>query len=140
MDLVRSIGADHVSDYTRENFAESGQRYDLILECVGNLSLSSCRRVLNPKGICAIVGAPKKVGIFLVRAITAPVLSWFGSQKFVGFMAKITNADLTMMGELIAAGKLTPVIDRRYRLSEVPEAIRYLEEGHARGKVVVTFQ
>ena len=140
VDLVRSLGANRVIDYTQEDFTKSGQRYDLILECVGNHSLSECRRVLNPKGICVIAGAPKQIGIFLVRALAAPVLSWFVSQKLIMFMAKITKADLATMGELIATGKVTPVIDRRYKLNEVPDAIRYLEEGHARGKVVITFE
>jgi NADPH:quinone reductase-like Zn-dependent oxidoreductase len=138
VDMVRSIGADHVIDYTREDFTKSGQRYDLILDCVGNHSLSACRRVLNPKGICVIAGAPKKPGIFLARAITAPVLSRFVSQKFAMFIAKLRKEDLTILHELMATGKVTPVIDKRYKLSEVPEAIRYLEEGHARGKVVIT--
>lgn len=139
VEMVRSFGADHVIDYTKEDFTKSGQSYDLILDNVGNHSLSECRRVLNPKGICVIAGAPKKAaGFFLSRALGAPVLSWFVSQKFVMFIAKINRADLAAMNELITAGKVTPVIDRRYKLSEVPEALRYLEEGHARGKVVVT--
>ncbi|HKM89319.1 MAG TPA: NAD(P)-dependent alcohol dehydrogenase [Candidatus Acidoferrales bacterium] len=138
VDLVRSVGADHVIDYTQEDFTRSGPRYDLILDCVGNHSLSACRRVLNPKGICVIAGAPKKLGVFLRRAIAAPVLSRLVSQKFVMFIAKVTKEDLTILGELLAAGKVTPVLDRLYRLTEVPEAIRYLEEGHARGKVVIT--
>ena len=137
MDMVRSIGADHVIDYTQEDFTESGQHYDLILDNVGNHSLSACRRVLNPKGVCVIAGAPKKPGLFLTRFITAPVLSRFVSQKFVMFIARVNNQDLTIMHNLMKAGEVTPVIDKRFALSEVPEAIRYLEEGHARGKVVI---
>jgi NADPH:quinone reductase-like Zn-dependent oxidoreductase len=133
-DMVRSIGADRVIDYTQEDFTKGGQHYDLILDCVGNHSLSAYRRVLNRKGICVIAGAPKDPGIFLIRAVTAPVLSLFVSPKFVMFIAKLTKADLTVMSELMKAAKVTPVIDKRYRLSELPQALRYLEEGHARGK------
>jgi NADPH:quinone reductase-like Zn-dependent oxidoreductase len=146
-EMVRSIGADRVIDYTKEDFTQQdftkgGQHYDLILDCVGNHSLLACRRVLTPKGIHVGVGGtsgPWMVGP-LVRAITGPVLSRFGSQKFVTFMAKSSKEDLAIMRELLATGKVTPVIDRCYRLSEVPEAIRYLEEGHARGKVVITLE
>ena len=138
VDMVRSIGADRVIDYTLEDFTKSGQRYDLILDCVGNHSLSACRRVLNPNGICVIAGAPKEPRIFLTRALAAPVLSRFVSQKFVMFIAKLRKEDLTIMHDLMKAGKVRPVIDKCYRLSEVPEATRYLEEGHVRGKVVIT--
>ncbi|MGH8428251.1 MAG: NAD(P)-dependent alcohol dehydrogenase [Gammaproteobacteria bacterium] len=138
VDMVRSIGADHVIDYTREDFTKSVQRYNLILDGVGNHSLSACRRVLTPHGICVMIGAPKNFGAFLSSALTAPALSRLASQKFVMFMAKIRKEDLTILRGLMEAGKLTPVIDRRYNLSEAPEAIRYLEEGHARGKVVIT--
>jgi NADPH:quinone reductase-like Zn-dependent oxidoreductase len=140
VDMVRSIGADHVIDYTQEDFTESGQRYDLFFDCVVNHSLSACRRVLDPKGIYIIVGAPDSrwlIGL-LARPITARVLSPFVRQKLVSCMARSNKQDLTILRDLMEAGKLTPVIDRRYSLSEVPEAIRYLEEGHARGKVVIT--
>jgi NADPH:quinone reductase-like Zn-dependent oxidoreductase len=140
VEMVRSIGADRVIDYTQEDFTKSGQRYDLILDCVGNHSLSACRRVLNPNGICVIAGAPKEPRIFLTRALTGPVLSRFVSQKFVMFIAKLRKEDLTIMHDLMKAGKVRPVIDKCYRLSEVPEAIRYLEAGHARGKVVITLE
>ena len=139
--MVRSIGADRVIDYTQEDFTKGTQRYDLIFDCVGNHSLSACRRVLNPNGICVIAGvATSKVRIFLTRALKALVLSRFVSQKFVMFIARLSKEDLTIMRELMKAGKVTPVIDKRYSLSEVPEAIRYLEEGHARGKVVITLE
>ncbi len=139
VDLVRSLGADRVIDYTQQDFTKGGQRYDLILDNVGNHSLSECRRVLNPKGICVIAGAPKKAaGFFLTRTLAAPVLSLFGSQKFVMFIAKVNKEDLMVLRDLVRAGKVTPVIDRCYKLSEAQEAIRYLEEGHARAKVVVT--
>jgi NADPH:quinone reductase-like Zn-dependent oxidoreductase len=140
VDMVRSIGADRVIDYTQEDFTKTGQRYDLILDCVGNHSLLTCRRFLTPKGIHVGVGGPSGPWMIgpLARAITGPVLSWFVSQKFLTFMAKSNKEDLTIMRELMATGKVTPVIDRRYKLSEVPEAVRYLEEGHARGKVIIT--
>ena len=140
VEMVRSIGADHVIDYTREDFTKRGQRYDLIFDCVANHSLLRCRRVLDPNGICVIAGAPKTVSMigFLVLWATPLVLSRFVSKKFVTFLAKSSKPDLTIMCELLEAGKVTPVIDKRYGLREVPEAIRYLEEGHARGKVVIT--
>src|SRR5262249_38519451 len=136
--MVRAIGADQVIDYTQEDFTKSGQRYDLILDCVGNHWLFACRRALNPKGIYIMVGAPSGRWIApLDRLIKALVLSRFVSQKLVMVLAKLNKEDLTIMRALMAAGKVTPVIDRRYRLSETPEAIRYLEEGHTRGKVVI---
>ena len=139
VDMVRSIGADRVIDYTQEDFTKSGQRYDLFFDCVGNHSLLACRRVLNPKGIYILVGGPggRWLGP-LARMLKTLVLSWFVSQKLVLFLAKPSKEDLIVMHEIMKAGKVTPVIDKRYKLSEVPEAIRYLEEGHARGKVVIT--
>ena len=142
VDMVRSLGADRVIDYTQEDFTKSGQHYDLIFDLVGNHSLLACRRVLNPKGIYIAVGGPNSrwmIGL-LAGLLTTLVLSWFVSQKLLLFLAKIRSEDLTIMRELMATGKITPVIDKRYRLSEVPEAIRYLEEGHARGKVVITLE
>jgi NADPH:quinone reductase-like Zn-dependent oxidoreductase len=138
LDLVRSIGADRVTDYTQEDFTKSGQRYDMLFDCVGNHSLSTCRRVLNPKGILIMVGAPSHVRLvdLLARLIGALILSPFVSQQLVPFLARSNKEDLTLVGELMATGKVTPVIDRCYTLSEVPEALRHLEEGHARGKVV----
>ena len=139
VDMVRSLGADRVIDYTQEDFTEGGRRYDLILDNVGNHSLSACRRVLNPKGICVIAGAPKAAArFFLARAIMAPAFSRLVSQKFVMFIAKLNKEDLTVLHDLVKARKVTPVIDRCYELSEASEAIRYLEEGHARAKVVIT--
>jgi NADPH:quinone reductase-like Zn-dependent oxidoreductase len=140
VEMVRSIGADHVVDYTRENFTKSSERYDIILDCVGNHSLSACRRVLSQEGIYVAAGG--KAGRWmvgpLVGMITSHVLSWFGSRKFLSLLANINQDDLALVGELIAAGKVTPVIDRSYTLTEVPLAIGYLEEGHARGKVVIS--
>jgi NADPH:quinone reductase-like Zn-dependent oxidoreductase len=142
VDMVRSIGADRVIDYTQEDFTKSGQRYDLLFDAVGNHSLSACRRVLNPKGVLIMAGGTAgrwMIGA-LARGIAALVLSRFVSQDLVGILARTRKEDLTIMRALIEAGKVTPVIDRRYKLSEVPEAVRYLEEGHARGKVVVTLE
>jgi NADPH:quinone reductase-like Zn-dependent oxidoreductase len=138
--MVRAIGADRVVDYTQEDFTKGKERYDVILDNVGNQSLSACRRVMNPHGKCVIAGGPKDIAVILARALQARVLSQFVSQWFGFFVARLTKDDLTTMGELMAAGKVTPVVDRRYRLSEVPQAIRYLEEGHARGKIVITME
>jgi NADPH:quinone reductase-like Zn-dependent oxidoreductase len=141
VEMVRAIGADHVIDYTREDFTRSGQRYDIFLDCIGNHSLSACRRVLHSKGVYLMVGAPKGRWVRpFPRAIGALMLSWFVSQKLFMFVAKISDEDLTIMGELMKAGKVTPVIDRRYTLSEAPEAVRYLAEKHARGKVVISVE
>src|SRR5437879_6050922 len=142
VDLVRSIGADHVIDYTQEDFTKSGQRYDLILDNVGSHSLLEYRRALTPKGIFVIVGGPTNgqwIGP-MVTPLKALMLSPFVSQKFAPFLAELNQEDLTIMRDLMQAGKVTPVIDRRYKLSEVPAAIRYLEEGHARGKVVIAVE
>ena len=139
VDMVRSIGADHVIDYTREDFVQSGRYYDLILDMAGTHSLSECRRALTPRGTYVVVGAPS--GRWLKgpdRFIKALVLSLFVSQRMVPFVTTAKRADLLVVKELIEAGKVTPVIDRSYPLFEVPAAIRYLEQGHARGKVVIT--
>ena len=139
VELVRSTGADRVIDYTKEDFTQSAQRYDAILDCAGNHSLSALRRVLKREGVCIIATGPDGPWLGpLARFISAFAMSRFGSQKFVPFIANPNAGDLTVIGELMAAGKLTPVIDRCYRLEEVAEAIRYLEQGHARGKVVIT--
>jgi len=142
VDMVRSIGTDHVIDYTQEDFTKHGKRYDVIFDCVGNHPLSELRQALNPKGICVMVGELTGRGALgiLARLFTAFVLSQFGRQKLITFLAKPNKEDLTVMHDLMTAGKVTPVIDRRYKLSEVPEAIRYLEEKHARGKVVITLE
>ncbi len=144
VDMVRSLGADHVVDYTKEDFAKSGQRYDVILDNVPNHSLSECRGVLTPKGKYVMIGGGgpndgRWVGPF-GRVIATMVLSPFVSQEMGMMMADVSQKDLTILGDLMQSGKVTPVIDRRYKLSEVPEAIRYLEEGHARGKVVITLE
>lgn len=142
VEMVRSIGADHVVDYTQEDFTLSGRRYDVILDCMGNHSLLAYRRTLNPKGV--YIGAGGSVGRWMIgpfyRMITAPLMSRLVSQNFLGILAKNSKGDLTLMQDLLKTGTVTPVIDRYYKLSEVPEAIRYLEQGHARGKVIITVE
>ena len=139
LDLVRSIGADHVIDYTKDDFTKSAQRYDLILDAVGKRPLSECRRVLTPEGTLVVVGAADGRWIGpLVPPLKALLLSRFVSQKLIFFISKRSTPDLLLLKELIESGKLTPVVDRSYPLNELPEAMRYLEEGHARGKVVIT--
>jgi len=140
VDLVRSIGADDVIDYTRDDFAATGQRYDLILDTAGNRSVSHLRRALARRGALVIVGGEgggRLIGGF-DRGFRALAFSPFVGQKLRPLIAKQRGEDLIVLKELIEAGKVTPVIDRTYPLSEVPEAIRYVEEGHARGKVVIT--
>jgi NADPH:quinone reductase-like Zn-dependent oxidoreductase len=140
VDLVRSIGADDVIDCTRGDFEEMGQRYDLILDTAGNRSLSQLRRALASRGTLVIVGAEGGGRWFggIDRQLRALMLSPFVSQKLGTFVSKPNGEDLVVLKELIEAGKVTPVIGATYPLIEVPEAIRYLEEGHARGKVVIT--
>ena len=139
VDLVRSIGADNVIDYIKEDFTRTAQRYDLIIDNVGNRSLSACRRAMGPNGILVIVGAPEGRWVAPVaRVLAAILLSRFGSQKFVPHLTDTKQEDLVFLKELIEAGKVTPVVDRSYPLSEVPDAIRYLETMRARGKVVIT--
>jgi NADPH:quinone reductase-like Zn-dependent oxidoreductase len=140
VDLVRSIGADHVIDYTRDDFAASEGRYDMILDIGGNSSLSRLRRALTPKGTLVIVGGETD-GRWLGgtdRQLRAQMLSPFVGQKLGTFIASVKAEDLIVLKELIEVGEVTPVIDRTYPLSEVPKAIHYLKEGHVRGKVVIT--
>jgi NADPH:quinone reductase-like Zn-dependent oxidoreductase len=143
LDLVRSIGADRVIDYTKDDFTLDSQRYDLIIDNVGNRSVLECRRVLKPKGKYVMIGGGglnegRWVGPF-PRLIKALLLSRFVSQDMGMMLADMNVKDLTVLGDLMQSGKVTPVIDRRYSSRDVPEAIRYLEQGHARGKVVITF-
>ena len=136
--MVRSLGADRVIDYTKEDFTRAQERYDLILDNVGNHSLSACRRVLTPRGRYVMIGGPKGRWVApLDRALAAKVYSWFVSQDIGMFMARMDKEDLGILGDLMQSGKVTPAIDRTYTLRQVPEAIRYLEAGHARGKVVI---
>ncbi len=138
VEMVLSIGADHVVDYTKEDYTKSGKRYDLIIDMVGNHSLLANRRVLNSEGTFVIVGGGKGNWLGpLMGPIKALMLSPFVEQEFVMILAELRQDDLAVLGDLMQAGKVTPVIDRRYRLSEVPMAIRYSEEGHARGKIII---
>jgi len=144
VDLVRSLGADRVIDYTKEDFTKSADRYDVILDNVANHSLSECRRVLNPKGKYVLIGGGGAseqgfIGL-LARPLKAMVLSPFISQQMGMMMADPSQKDLTVLADLMQSGKVKAIIDRTYKLAEVPEAIRYLEEGHARGKVVITLE
>jgi NADPH:quinone reductase-like Zn-dependent oxidoreductase len=140
VEMVRSIGADHVIDYTREDFTRRAEKYDLIFQLAGTRSPSDCRRALTPKGTL-IASSGESAGRWIGpigRVIKAVALSPFVSQRLVSFEAKGRAEDLRLLKELIEAGKVSPLIDRTYSLDEVPEAIRYLEAGHARGKVVIT--
>jgi len=136
LEMVRSIGADHLIDYTRENFTQSGQRYDLILDQVANHSLSDCRGALTPQGKHIPNSGHAGLG-YIIRAL---MVSLFVSQQGRAFVAIPTQDDLVSLKELIEAGKVTPVIDRTYPLNETREAFRYLNEGHARGKIVITVE
>ena len=140
VELVRSLGADRVIDYTRDDFTQDSQRYDLLLDNVGNRTLSAMRRVLSPNGKCVMAGAPKELWAVFTRLFKAFAWSLFLRQKFTFFIAKMNRDDLTTLCGLIKAGKVTPVIDRRYPLTETAGAIAYVEEGHAPAKVVITFQ
>jgi NADPH:quinone reductase-like Zn-dependent oxidoreductase len=140
MDLVRSIGADHVIDYTREDFTQSGKRYDMILDTGGRRPLATLRQALAPKGTLVIVGGEgggRILGGFDRQIFRAPLVSLFVGQALRPLVSKELVEDLLALKELIESGKVTPVTDRTFTLSEAPEAIRYLAQGHARGKVVV---
>ncbi len=139
VDLVRSLGADHVVDYRRDDFTRSGRRYDLMIDVAGSRSFSECRRVLAPDARLVIVGGPKAnrfLGPF-AHVVKTRVAAIGRGQTVVFFLAEVTKDALTAVGEMIEAGKVRPVMDRRYGLREVPDALRYLGEGHARGKVVI---
>jgi NADPH:quinone reductase-like Zn-dependent oxidoreductase len=138
LELVRSIGADGVIDYTKEDFTKRGERYDVIIDNVGNHSLGEFRSVLKPEGKYIMVGGPSgRVLDPLPRAFHAMILSRFVSQDMLFFISNLNQQDLSLLAELVQTGKVKPVIDRRYRFSEAREAIRYLEGGRARGKVIV---
>jgi NADPH:quinone reductase-like Zn-dependent oxidoreductase len=141
VEMVRSIGADYVVDYTKEDYTESGKHYDLIIDNVGNHPLLANRRVLSPDGNYVIIGGPGGRWIKpLMGPIKALILSPFVGQEFGMMLAQLRKDDLAVLADLMQAGKVTPVIDRVYRLSEVPAAIRYSEEGHARGKIIIDTQ
>ena len=141
LDLVHSLGADHVVDYTTEDFTTGSDHYDLIVDLVGNRGLSDLRRVLTSNGRLVIIGGPRGNWIGpMTGALKAYLMSPFVDQEMGMMMARLTQQDLVALGELVKAGKLTPVIDRTYPMSELPEAIAYLEQGHARGKVVISVE
>jgi len=140
VDLARSLGADHVIDYTREDFTRSGQRFDLILDVAANRSLAACRRVQAPGGTLVVIGAAgsgRSIVPIAMRIVGAKIWSRFGWRMSM-LMANITREDLAVLSELISSGMVTPIVDRTYPLSETAAAMRYLEQGHARGKVVIT--
>ena len=146
VDLVRSLGADHVVDYTKEDFTKSDQRYDVILDNIANHSPSECRRVLTSKGRYIMIGggsgAKDWEGLFgmMTSAFKTMVLSPFVSQEMGMMLTDPKQNDLVVLADLMQSGKVKPVIDRTYKLSDLPDAIRYLEQGHARGKVVITVE
>lgn len=135
VEMVRSIGADHVIDYTQEDFSRNGHRYDLIVACNGNRPISDYRRALGPNGTYVMSGgAPSQMAEAMLQG---PWISMTGTRKMGNLLAKPNNADLAFVKQLLETGKIVPVIDRRYPLSETADALRYLEEGHAKGKVVI---
>jgi NADPH:quinone reductase-like Zn-dependent oxidoreductase len=146
IELVRSIGADHVIDYTKQDFTKGDQRYDVIFDNVRNHSFAALRRALTPKGICVLAGVGG-AGITtgealgrIIRTFTAAALSSFTAQKFAQYQTTTSKEDLVELSELIKTGKLKPVIERSYTLDDAPEALRHLDAGHARGKLIVTMQ
>lgn len=146
LDLVRSIGADHVIDYTKEDFTKGDQRYDVIFDNVQNHTFSERRRVLTPNGICVLAGLGgagwhEDTWMHLIRSLTTPLMSKFTNQTFSFYIAQLNHQDLSFLADLMQSGKITPVIDRTYKsLGEIKDALAYLEQGHARGKVVITVE
>jgi NADPH:quinone reductase-like Zn-dependent oxidoreductase len=138
VETARSLGADHVIDYTRENFTQSDERYDLILDNAGNHRLSDIRKVLTPSGTYVMAGGTSSRWFsFMIRPLTAAVMTLLVRQNLTMVLAKINKEDLAALGELVQCGKVKPMIERRYPLCEVAEAVSYVEMGHARGKVVI---
>lgn len=146
LDMVRSIGADHVIDYTKEDFTKDAERYDMLFDNIQNHSFSERRAILNPNGICVMagVGGSGATGGQIIGALigelNAYLRSRFVNQKFLTFLAAFNQNDLIFLGELMRSGKVTPVIDRTYQLSQVSKALWYLQQGHARGKVIITVE
>jgi NADPH:quinone reductase-like Zn-dependent oxidoreductase len=139
VELVRSLGADHVIDYTQEDFTRSDRRYDLLFDIAGSKSWSELRRVLTPEAKVVIVGAQKRRVLGPIgHIVRLRLASLRGSQRAVFFIAKTNRADMEILRELLESGKVRPVVDRRYELADAADAFRYLGEGHARGKIVVT--
>ena len=145
IDLVKSIGADHVIDYTKEDFTKTDQRYDMLYDLVGNHSFSERRKILTPNGICVLAGIggagvhPETLSR-IGRNFWDAFLSNFSKQRFVFYIAKLTKDDLNVLRDLMQSGRVAPVIDRTYKIGETQAAVRYLEEGHARGKVVIVIE
>jgi NADPH:quinone reductase-like Zn-dependent oxidoreductase len=139
VEMVRSIGADRVIDYTRDDFTQGDERYDVIFDCVGSKGLLACRRIMKPHAIFVVVGAPFRGILEFVRRMLTPfVLSRLVSQKFMLLIVKRGRQDLIVLRDLIEAGKVTPVLDAHYTLDQTRDAMRYLAQGHARGKVVIS--
>jgi NADPH:quinone reductase-like Zn-dependent oxidoreductase len=140
VDTARSIGADHVIDYTHEDFTRSDRRYDLMLDVAGNRSWSDCRRVLKPQARVVLVGGPKTNRLIgpMGHVVKLSLAGLRSSQKVAFFIAKFNKADLVVLRDLLEAGQATPVIDRQYELSKIADAFRYMGEGHAQGKIVIT--
>lgn len=138
VEMVRSLGAEVVVDYTRQDFARDTKRYDLLLDNVGNRTLAELWPVLAPGGRCVLVGAPKRMGPIILRTLGAIVRSTVQRQKFVFFIAQFKQADMELLGKLMQTGKIHPVIDRQYPLSDTGQGLAYVEAGHARAKVVIT--
>ena len=139
METARAIGADHAIDYTRQDFTRSGQRYDLILAANAYHSIVDYRRAMSEDGICVKTGGSAKLSGMLQDMLVAPILALSGRKKTCSLFAKMNRSDFLFLNDLFEAGKMTPVIDRSFPLSETAAALRYLEEGHAQGKVVITF-
>jgi len=138
MGMARSIGADQVIDYTKGDFTKGGPHYDLILAANGYHPILAYRRALSPKGICVVAGG--SMAQIFQAMLLGPWISMAGSKRIGPLMAKVSQKDLVFIKELLEAGKVRPIIDRRYPLSEVPEALRYFGEGHSQGKVVITLE
>ncbi len=140
VELVRSLGADRVIDYTKEDFTRTGERYDLMLDVAGSKSWFACRRVLKPRAILVIVGAPSTTPLLgpLGHIVAVRLASLLSRRKVVFFVAKFNKPDMAVLRELVEAGKLTPVVEKRYALSEIAEALRYMGEGHVQGKLAIT--
>jgi NADPH:quinone reductase-like Zn-dependent oxidoreductase len=139
-ELVRSLGAEHTINYAKEDFANGKQRYDLIFDLAGNHSFSACRRVLTPRGIVVgtgILDGPQSLLVLFLALIWMIIRAWFSREKFVAFVANANRSDLALIGEMLASGQLKSIIERRYRLSEVPEAMRYQGTWRVRGKLVI---
>jgi len=137
LDMVRSLGADRVIDYTHEDFAVGGSKYDLVLDNVGNRKLSEVRRIMNTGGRCALAGAPKQMSAVLTHLLDAAFRRFVLRQRFIFFVAKIRKDDLANLGELMTTGGRSPVVDKSYPLNDCAAALAYVETGHARAKVVV---